>query len=378
MPIARASAVERGLGRAMASVAVRLTGDVARAERARGHRHVELVPRARGDDAHDVSRHGEVGVHGRIADPLGKSAEVRVGARAADGKASAPVAWEREQLGDPRARDAPAPSVAAQEDGPRDRKASPASRTREHGSSYVRPLRADRERHRPRTPLERGERPDDDLGGCIPIEATSRTLRDELDAEPPPDESSVPRRALDSHGDPLEGVLEGGVGHGERRKDLRAEESRMEAPEAPKRPESVARTSGCRHRRAPVGLDTELLRRVRKRRPGGDERRGLVRHVAVLLRELRDGIGLGQPADVDTRNAGALGELGGRAGESEADEHCDQQEDPRAKSEGEGRRATAAAPTHTGRKEGRLGAHERADSTDGRPGKPRLRVLLRA
>ena len=79
---------------------------------------------------------------------------------------------------------------------------------------------------------------------------------------------------------------------------------------------------------APVGLDAELVRGEAIRLAAGDERHRLGRALLEQRVQLRDGLASRQAADVDARDLGPLGELVPRAGEREADEDGEHDDDP--------------------------------------------------
>ena len=177
-----------------------------------------------------------------------------------------------------------------------------------------------RERDRAGRPLDLSERTHDHFGGRLAIETAPSLLGHDLDPQTSPHERGAPRAPIDVRSDPVEHVLERGVRDRESREHLGTEDARAKAPEAAERAEPVARAPGGGDGSAPVGLHGELVRRERVRGRAGRELDRIVRALLVEGVELRDGLSLRQPADVDAGDVGPCGELAARAGEGEADE----------------------------------------------------------
>src|SRR6185436_11674799 len=82
-----------------------------------------------------------------------------------------------------------------------------------------------------------------------------------LDPESATNELRIARRAVDVLGDLVERVFESRIRHRDPRKYLGAEDARAQPTESTKRAEPVAGAPRRGHRRAPVGLDAQLVRR---------------------------------------------------------------------------------------------------------------------
>ena len=97
------------------------------------------------------------------------------------------------------------------------------------------------------------------------------SARDDLDREAAPHELRLDVGPVDRAREPAELEVErGGVGL-DRRRDLGAEEARLEAAEAAHRPEALALAGGGLERRGPVGLDAESRRLDREALVAGGE-----------------------------------------------------------------------------------------------------------
>ena len=92
----------------------------------------------------------------------------------------------------------------------------------------------------------------------------------DLDSQPSTNERSVLRRAIDTLGHTVERELERGVGNGDARKDLGAEEASVQTAKATDRPEAVSCPLRRSHGALPVGIDPELVRSERERLVAGD------------------------------------------------------------------------------------------------------------
>ena len=99
----------------------------------------------------------------------------------------------------------------------------------------------------------------------------------------------------------VEGEVERRVGDGEARQHLGAEEARVQAPEPADRAEPVTGPAGRGDRSRPVRSDAELVRGERVRLLARDERHRVVGDLREQPVELRDGLALREPTDVDTR-----------------------------------------------------------------------------
>jgi hypothetical protein len=223
-----------------------------------------------------------------------------------------------------------------QRDGAGEREARLLRRRREADGSDARLRDAHRELHRLRRAHDGGKRVHDRQRGCRPVEREAAARRDEDDFRPAQRQRRVPRRPVHPRRDPAELVLQRAGENARRRRDVCAEDVDSEALEATQRGEARALAlrvvDGC----APVGLDTELRRRDGEPLAAADEddrpRRQRRRLPLEQLARLRGA----EPADVDPRDAHAVGDPRRRAGEDEPEDHSccgddgDEEGDPAA------------------------------------------------
>jgi hypothetical protein len=112
----------------------------------------------------------------------------------------------------------------------------------------------------------------------------------------------------------------------DRRIDVRAEDAHADPAQAAEGPEAVALAASGFHARPPIDLHAERARPHLPRASGGTE---LDRHVAkpvCAALEAHAGLVRVQPAHGHAGDLRAGGQLGGRAGEGEAEEDADADE----------------------------------------------------
>ena len=153
------------------------------------------------------------------------------------------------------------------------------------------------------------------MRGFLARELAPDALGNHLDPKTIAHQRSVLRSAIDRVGDAVQGEIEGGIGDGEAWQHLGSEEARVQTPEPADGAKAVTGSCGRSNRAGPVRSDTELIRGERVRLLTREERHGIVGDLGEQRVELRDGLALREPADVDTPDARALGELARRAGE---------------------------------------------------------------
>ena len=140
-------------------------------------------------------------------------------------------------------------------------------------------------------------------------------------------ELRIARRAVDVLGDLVERVFESRIRHRDPGKHLGAEDARAQPTESTKRAEPVAGAPRRVHRRAPVGLDAQLVRREAVGLAGSREGNGPRRALLEEGVQLRHRLTSREAADVDPGDLRSGGQLVPRAGERESDEDRDQEHD---------------------------------------------------
>ena len=188
-----------------------------------------------------------------------------------------------------------------------------------------------------------------------------------------PETAAYERRALRASvhigGDPVEGVLERGIRHGETWEHFRAEHAGADATEATQRTEAVAGTAGSGNRPAPIGLDAELVRSERVGRRACDELDGLAGALLEERLELGDSLAACQAADVDSGHIRTRRELASRAREGEADEDGERRNGNEETDHDGGPRTSAPTSAAARCVQRRFGAHRSANSR-GEPHSP--------
>ena len=283
--------------------------------------------------------------------------KVRVRARAGDLQTRRSSPRKLEQRRDPATRQSPAPRLGSQRDRSRHGDACSPGRGREHRGGHGRRHGPHRERRRSGLSVERAELPDDELGSRSTIEAPPEPLALDLDAQALPPEPGVPRPLVDLRGHLVEGVHERGIGDGDRRHHLRAEETRVQPAKSSDRAEAAARVRGRRDGRSPVRLHAELIGRVGERAPGRREGDRLRLDSREPPLELRHGRVLAQASDVDPGDPCSGRELVLLPGEGETEERGDEEHDDPRQGSLQRHRTATSPPAHTRSREGRLGTH---------------------
>ena len=199
------------------------------------------------------------------------------------------------------------------------------------------------------------------MRGFLARELAPDALGNHLDPETIAHQRGVLRSAIDRVGHAVEREIEGGIGNGEAWQHLDPEEAGVQAPEPADRAEAV--TGSCRrgNRAGPVRSDAELIRGERVRLLAREERHGIVGDLGEQHVELRDGLALREPADVDTPDASTLGELARRAGERKPQQHADHGEEPRDECKRHAEGTAAPASTSARGDQRRVGAHRTQD-----------------
>ena len=131
---------------------------------------------------------------------------------------------------------------------------------------------------------------------------------------------------VDRRGEPAELEVERGVVGLHGRRDLGAEEPRLEAAEAADGAEALALVGGRLDRGGPVGLDAERRGLDREALVAGREDHGNARDLVEALLEQRARLLRRQAADVDARDLDAVGDPGGRAREREPEQRGENRE----------------------------------------------------
>ena len=299
-------------------------------DRAGRLRNVELEARARRNDLDRLAVDREVGVPCGSADAVRERPEVRVGGGSTDGHLGRLAARQAEQLGEPPARHAEAPARSAEHERSGDGHARTLRCSGEHLPAHRRRRHPNRKRGRARRALDLPERADDDLRGRVAIEASSRSLRLDLEPEAASHDRRVLRLAIHVVADLVERVA-------------RARRSRRRAAAAPRR-RTPARAGGesraaarsrrpharpPRRRHLQSGSTAELVGCEAIAVRPGDELHRIVRALLEERIELRHRLPLRQPADVDARDLRPGCQLAPRAREREADE--DREDDDRCR-----------------------------------------------
>ena len=167
--------------------------------------------------------------------------------------------------------------------------------------------------------------------GSVAVELSPGHAVDDPDGETLADDLGIDSLAIDAVCDLGELVADGSAVGLDRRRDVDAEDSRPQAPEAPQRPEAAAAGGGGRDRAAPVRFDPELGCSQSERVPVGGERDRRALQRSGPGGEQAHRLVFGHPADIDTRDRGAGGELGPRAREGEPEDDRDHAKDHRQK-----------------------------------------------
>ena len=168
--------------------------------------------------------------------------------------------------------------------------------------------------------LEPRQRADDPAGGKVLREPLAGLAGHDLDGEAAAHELRLDVTLVDLAGERRELEVERGLVGLHRRRDLGAEEPRLQPLEAADRAEALALPRGGVDRRRPVGLDAEgrRLDRVLLAAGGEDDRNARDPLEAAL--EQRPRLLLRQAADVDAGDVDALGDPRRRAREGKADQ----------------------------------------------------------
>ena len=324
IPIAFASLVVRsGCETATASLAVRRSGETAAARIAVAVRGTSTSsPGFAGTTRIPAARDREACV-GRLApDGLRQPREVRLGPRARDRQFPRAVSGQREDLGDPPARQAPARLAVGEPDGSGECDAGLGRDWGELRGGDLGRVDPDRQRNGAAA-LERGERAHEHGPGGNVVEMHPALSWDDGDLEAVADERGLDVVAVDRLGELAELVVERGVVDGDGRLDLGAEDADVQTAEAADGAEALALVPGGGDGGTPVGLDAESGRRDPEPLAARLEHDGPVGELVRARLQRGDGLVGRQAADVDARDRDALGEPVGRACEDESDHRGD-------------------------------------------------------
>ena len=220
-------------------------------ERLRGRRHVDAEAGLVRDDVDAARLDLEAGVDRRALDRLAQLVEPGFRARPGDRDLRRAADRQRQELGDPPARQLPARSLVLEADGRREGGAGlPAAGARSAAVTSIGSMRTG-QRHR-LPALEPRERADDRRRRGLLVEPAAGLTRDDLDPRARAGRAS-PRRGCWSIASREAGELEverGAVGL-HRRRDLGAEEPRLQAAEAADGAEALALAGGASRSRRP-------------------------------------------------------------------------------------------------------------------------------
>ena len=317
-----------------------------------GGRLGALEPEAplRGDDLDAAAGDdGEARVVRRPADRLAQPIEPRVRLGAAHVDRRSPAAGQDEQLceapaGDPIARRPEGEPDGGREDRP--------DAGRHRASSAAVTVGAGSAPAAHRRPLEGRERSDDDDLGRAALERYPGAPCDDVRLQAAKDDRRLARRLSERRGHAPDLVTERGVEDLGRRRDVGAEETRVQAAESPHRGEALALVPGRHDRRRPVGAHAELPRRDPPATRAGDELDGDALEPGRTLLQHRTGLGARHAADLDAGDRDPVGQalLRARVADSERERrhHGADRGDRDLRPRDRARRTATAAAASTG------------------------------
>jgi hypothetical protein len=174
---------------------------------------------------------------------------------------------------------------------------------------------------------EARERTDDRARSSGAVERATRPPRNDSGPQPAEHERGFAPRCTDLVCDALEHVLERGVEHPGRRRDVGTEEAHVEAAETAERPETLALLAGGVDRSCPIGAHTELARaQAPAPAPDFEVDGRVLEGLPLPLQERLRRAGL-EAADVDPCDPHAVGERRRGPGEREPEHDSGQREE---------------------------------------------------